>query len=147
MHFLEVGKYLKNFIFLLLIIIFLILSVKAYIYFSQTPEERFFYKKLNQSLKIGQQKIYVKGLTNFEWDKIYFVGSYNGFIDEEGNRCPSDDYDGAWSLAFTKKNKLIKCIKGKKYIFDRSLKSNSSFSINSFLVFDQHTFTIKEAKK
>ena len=100
-----------------------------------------FYQSLNKQIRLGSHQISIASLTNFDWEKVYFIGSYNGFKDKENNTCSSGDYDGAWSLAFTKNDVLVQCIKGKKLSFDRSLKSNTFFSRNSLLVINDKIFT------
>ena len=103
-----------------------------------------FYQSLNKQIRLGSHQISIASLTNFDWEKVYFIGSYNGFKDKENNTCSSGDYDGAWSLAFTKNDVLAQCIQGKKLSFDRSLKSNTFFSRNSLLVINDKIFNIKE---
>jgi len=129
-----------------LLIAFIFLGVIGSIYFysKNLPANKYFYKSLNTHLKENKTHIPIANLTNFDWENMHFIGSYSGFKDYKDNVCGANNHDGTWALAFTKKKALVACIKGKKLSFERSLKSNSQFSIKSILVISGKMFTIKE---
>lgn len=139
-----VNKYFINNvkinIFFASIIIILIIVVA----FPVKTAEKNFYSQLKQELKKGNQEIPITKLTNFDWDELYFIGSYGKFLDIEGDSCVADSEDGAWALAFTKNRQLVTCFRGKKLIFDRKLKHYSKYSRKCVFIINNKIFNIKE---
>ena len=145
----EVIRSMKKLLIgILLLILIGTVVVKICNYFSMTSAERFFYSELKKRIRKGEREIKIKNLTNFEWGKVWFIGSYSGFKDKTGQVCGGGDYDGAWALAFTQLDFIVRCIKGKDITFNRSLETNTWYSPDGIISIDQHgnSFIIKEDK-
>lgn len=70
-----------------------------------TKEEKYFYEKLREFKYSGKETVFLKELTNFEWDRVVFVKPYEGLLSDELNsfklnkRVMSND-DGVGTLIF-----------------------------------------------
>ena len=111
-----------------------------------SAEERFFYKELKSKLNKGEREIFIKDLTNFDWDGVVFVGGYSYYIDKFNNSCGANgNSDGDWAFAFLQRKKVTVCLGGKMIDFDRSLKTNSAYNKNAFVkINERRNFIIEE---
>ena len=124
----------KGLIGVLIITLVVIVSVivwKLNAYFSMSAEERFFYKELKSKLNKGKREIFIKDLTNFDWDGVRFVGGYGGkykpnsnfYIDGsaylyKGRKNIDLMDDGLWALFFVnnEKKEITNVILGNRWV-------------------------------
>ena len=88
----KVIKILGILFFLMIVVVF---SWKLNAYFSMSAEERFFYKELKSKLNKGEREIFIKDLTNFDWDQVCFFGPYGVPFD-----IPWHSNEGVWTTIF-----------------------------------------------
>ena len=137
------------------------LIIQTYIFFSMTPQERYFYHELKHELKQGHKIIPLKKLTNFKWEKVIFCWPYGLRTDIKSITFEQKNYqldkkvdlesDGAWALIFINQNqnKAILILGNDNYIYDRNLKkgiftNNVKFKIipNTGINYTEHEFKL-----
>jgi len=146
------------------IIILIVLSVLGllfykyayYPYLSLNSSEKHFYRELNKKLKNGETEIYIKNLTDFEWDQVCFLGSYSFIpLKEDFSKkikgyarkgsYPNLNNDGVWALEFIiHAKKTIVIVKGRKISYDYNNLKGGCFSSESKLIIKNNMFIIKE---
>jgi hypothetical protein len=120
-------------------------------------ENRFFYGQLEKRMNKGEKEIYLKDLTNFIWEKGFYISSYNEIdiknrevfeLGDQGARYikygKGYEYAGnlprlGWAWVFVRGNKIIAIIKSKRKWIKENW-GNENFDHKSI-------FIIREQKK
>ncbi|MFA5880118.1 MAG: hypothetical protein WC860_08115, partial [Candidatus Margulisiibacteriota bacterium] len=122
------------------------LIIQSYLFFSMTPQERYFYHALKYELNHGHKIIPLKKLTNFYWDKIFFCGPYSlrsemKDIDIEGKNYLLDksidlSFGGEWALIFVdhKSKNIISIIGKDNYMHDTIIEGHLFLNTVHFMI-------------
>lgn len=150
-------RYVKYVICFFIFIVCIPLFFKIYLTLNQTPEEQFFYKKMNQFLSENRNIIPLTELTHFYWDYVYYIGPYTYLSYNKGiivnnifYKVPKHlqydlDSDGMWALCFISDNAVIHIIRGRKITaYSQNLKQHIYDSNDVIVIDDQGGFYLKE---
>ena len=140
------AKLAKILISIIILISVFIIGFFVYLKLDQagfflSKEEKYFYRKLKEFKESEKEVILLKDLTNFEWDKVGYVGPYSGvefYIDEKHyklNKKVDNQSDSLACLLFiNNKSKTGIVIYVSPYEFD-NYKTQTDFEIyNSKLI-------------
>ena len=155
----KIGKVIKWSFIIFVGVILIYLCTWCYqniymVYCYQSPQEKYFYSELDKNIRNGKTEVYLKDLTNFKWDKAYFLGPYLGayildsIYDEKVDKTTANirkylNADGRWALAFIDEKKRI-YIKGNRLGFNRQWKFKQEYDRKAKMVIDDSKFIIIE---
>lgn len=100
------------------IIAFIVVSCAYFFWLYHTAEQRHLERQLEKKIHQGESEIRIDALTNFDWDAVCFIGSYEenwqekgrvgNFPIRDGVNVPYFSQEFEWGLAFINAGQVVK---------------------------------------